>query len=182
MRSDLILYKIKFKCTLEHRNSVKRKYTDYYNNEAKQFVAEKYAKDIEYFVANLRIKMIFYRTRSIFIELQDASSSILMALFGIDEVPTQTICFTEEIKGIYHLILKINGNTIHITIHLIFCMSVTKHQRFLVKRFLNMFVRTFDKSNLYTDIGYHDSKKRKYNLEEFYQKLKQVLMFGIAFK
>tara|TARA_A200000159_G_C7315737_1_gene336612 strand:- start:597 stop:1253 length:657 start_codon:yes stop_codon:yes gene_type:complete len=47
---DIICKKLKFKCTLEHRNSVKRKhYTDYYNNEAKQFVAEKYAKDIEYF-------------------------------------------------------------------------------------------------------------------------------------
>ena len=52
LKSDFatICKKLKVKCTLEHRNSVERKYyTEYYNNDAKQFVLEKYAKDIEYF-------------------------------------------------------------------------------------------------------------------------------------
>ena len=121
--------------------------------------------------------MIFYRTRSIFIRTpKTASSSILMALFGIDEGSWEpNYMLHEEIKR--HLPPDIKNKWKHDPHHYpldILHECLPKDQRFLVKRFFKYaFVRNpFDK--LVSMYRYRVSRSggEKYNLKEFLLKTK----------
>ena len=74
-----------------------------------------------------------------------------MALFGIKEDKHSSVSsdwmLNEEIKRHLPLVLKINGNTIHITIHFTFYAGANDGQKFLTQRFFKYtFVRNpFDR-------------------------------------